>query len=240
MDEETAQALEWTAQAGLRVVLLLDEFKDLLERAEEFDEVFRGVLRSLYTNRQIALIMATRQPLVEIEGLSTYFANGVSQQELALMVYAEASQLVRQPNDRPFSDAEARLAIEAGRLHPLRFQCAGYWLYQWKGQPLGPIYDSKGTLRDTAATILNREVQGAYDQAMAFSRQHPVRTGARGHWLARGNVVIKRLGDAIDAMKARFYAVLLLIGLGFLVLYAFGLLTFDQLKDMLRRLTGGS
>ena len=105
--EETAQALEWTAQAGLRVVLLLDEFKDLLERAEEFDEVFRGVLRSLYTNRQIALIMATRQPLVEIEGLSTYFANGVSQQELALMVSAEAEQLVRQPHDRPFSDCRS-------------------------------------------------------------------------------------------------------------------------------------
>src|SRR5438270_14007612 len=83
--DETARTLEWAAQAGLRVVLLLDEFKDLLERDSEFDEVFRGVLRSLYINRQIALIMATRQPLVEIEGLSTYFANGVSQQELGLM-----------------------------------------------------------------------------------------------------------------------------------------------------------
>src|SRR5262249_26284912 len=141
-----------------------------LERAEEFDEVFRGVLRSLYTNRELALIMATRQPLVEIEGLSTYFANGVSQQELGLMFHAEAEQLVRQPSDRPFSDAEVRLALEAGRLHPLRLQCTGYWLYQWKGQPLGPIYDAQGTLRDSAAILLNREVQRAYDQAMEFSR----------------------------------------------------------------------
>ena len=99
---------------------------------------------------------------------------------------------------------------------------------------------AQGTLRDTAATILNREVQRAYDQAMAFSRPHPAHTGGRGHWLVRGNTVIKHLGDAIDAIKARFYAVFLFIGLGFLLLYVFGFLTFEQLKDIWHRLTGGS
>jgi len=149
--EETARALEWAAQGGLHVVLLLDEFKDLLERPQEFDEVFRGMLRSLYTHSQIALVMATRQSLTEIHGLNAYFVNSVDQQFLRTLPADEAEALLRQPHDHPFTDAEVHIGLDVGRGHPLRLQWAGFLLYQSKHNPSGLLHTEEGALQWFAA-----------------------------------------------------------------------------------------
>jgi hypothetical protein len=167
---ETVKTVEWFSQAGLRIVLLLDEFKNLLDQPIEFNDVFRGVLRSLYTNRTIALVLSTRQPLTEIAGLSAYFANGLSQlPPLGPLADSDAAQLLQQTHDRWFNDAEVRIGLEAGSGHPLRLQWAGWWLYTWKGQETSPIHAQPGILHDHAAQILAQEVQREYDQMMNAS-----------------------------------------------------------------------
>lgn len=242
--EDLTLTLEWAVAGRLRVVLLLDEFKDLLERPAEFDEVFRGRLRSLYSDRTVALVLATRQPLSEIEGFSAYFANGISQYTIGVLMPGEAAQLLRQPHDRGFSADEVRMALAAGARHPLRLQWAGFWLYEWKGQRPGPLSQAHGTLHAAAERRLTQQVHQAYEQAMRLSRPLPVHVGSRTGWMTQVNRFIKWLGDAIDALKARFYAVLLLLALPmtlvFVLLHILGVFTYDQLKELLRRLFGGT
>ena len=125
-------------------MLLLDEFKDLLERADEFDETFRGQLRSLYnTNRTVALVLATRQPITHIPQLNAYFANGITMHELNPLHPNAAKALLAQPHDHPFSAEEVNLGLQVAKHHPLRLQLVGFQLYFWKTQAPNPLYHAK-------------------------------------------------------------------------------------------------
>ena len=139
--EDTVEVLELASAWGLRVVLLLDEFKELLERADEFDDAFRGQLRSLYnTNRTVALVLATRQPITHIPQLNAYFANGITMHELNPLHPNAAKALLAQPHDRPFSEKEINLGLQVAKHHPLRLQLVGFQLYFWKTQATNPLY----------------------------------------------------------------------------------------------------
>jgi hypothetical protein len=239
--EETTRALEWAAQSGLRVVLLLDEFKDLLERPQEFNEVFRGRLRSLYINSQVALVMATRQSLTDIEGLDAYFVNGVDQQFLPTLHPDEAEALLRLPHDRLFTDAEVRIGLEVGRNHPLRLQWAGFLIYQSKGQPPGMLHAEDSSLREQAHRTLSRTVQEKYDWAMkASSSQLGQQPRSRLSMLDTVNHAITRLAELLDNLGGRITVVLLLLGLAALLLYAFGILSLEQVQEWQRLLSGGA
>ncbi|NJK81352.1 MAG: hypothetical protein HC914_16270 [Chloroflexaceae bacterium] len=114
-------ALGWAATGGLRVVLLLDEFKDMLQHGNEFDDAFLGTMRSFATDPALplALVVATRQKLTEIEGLQAYTLNNVDTQTLDLLHPDDARELLQLPSDHPFSAAEVRVGLDAGRNHPL-------------------------------------------------------------------------------------------------------------------------
>jgi hypothetical protein len=232
--ETTARVLERAAQTDLRIILLLDEFKDVLARPREFDGVFFGTLRNLYTNGAVTLVTATRQPVDEIAGLNAYFANGMSQYPLGLLEPKEAEALVSQPQDRPFHEDEVRMALEAGGGHALRLQWAGYYLYQWKGSSARTFryWDTHVKLKEA----VNRE----YDQAMGFSRSPSRQTSNGSGWLVKSNTHLKWLGEVIDAIKARLYAVAVIVmccvAVVAVVLWAFDMLTYDQLQELLHRL----
>jgi hypothetical protein len=169
---EARRVLQSAAQAGIRVVLLLDESKSLLTRPTVFDETFLGALRALYMNRTIALVLASRQPLTSIPDLNLYFANGITMQNLDLLTDSEAEALLRQPHDRGFSDAEVQVAQSVGKKHPLRLQLSGWYLYRWKESAPSPAHDSAGELVADAADILLREVEREYNQ-MIHASGHP-------------------------------------------------------------------
>ncbi len=229
------RALEWAERGGLRVVLLLDEFKHTLEHNDAFDETFLGILRSLYAHGDIALVLATRQSLIGL--VRAYFANAVDEQILSTMPRAEAEALLRQPHDRPFTPAEVRIGLRAGRDHPLCLQWAGALLYESKGQPPGRFHARDGALRRWAWYTLDRTVRKKYARARRASNpRRPSRTAAPSPL----NHAITKLAETLDSFGARITAVLLLLGVVALLLYALGLLSFDQLQRLLALLSGGS
>lgn len=169
--EETVKALEQAHTNGLKVILLLDEFKDLLERPEEFDEPFKGALRGLYMERKVALVLATRQPISQIPGQNAYFANGINTYPLGSFEKAEAEAFMRQPQSYPFTNEEVKLGLKIGKRHPLRLQSVGFNLFEAKkGQPPNWLYTQHGKLRWNAGFILGREVEREYQNALDSSR----------------------------------------------------------------------
>ena len=241
--DETVRVLEWAKQGGRRVVLLLDEFKDVLHHAQEFNEVFRGTLRRLYTHRVIALIIATRQSLTTVEGLNTYFINAVEEFTLRTLPAAEAEELIRLPHQYTFTDAEVRMALQVGTGHPLRLQWAGYLLYVSKSRPTGGLHQADRRLLPGAARILSREVQARYKHAIACS--HPADPAP--HKKDRSTLVehlITQVAEILDRFGARLAAVglilSLILGLAALLLNALGLLSLEQLQEWQRMLSGGS
>ncbi len=209
--DETRKVIEWGKQSGLRVVLLLDEFKYLLEKPIEFDEPFRATLRSLYQDRELALVFATRQFITKIPGLNAYFVNGVITTKLSLLLPSEAEDVLRQPHDRPFSDAEIKLGMEVAQHHPLRLQSAGYWLYQWKKQWDSPIYIGPELLHPNAYNILHKQVEKEYDDMMEASKEPIHHIPAHHRWLTQLGQRVTGVGDGIDAFNARIYGLLFLL-----------------------------
>ena len=241
--ETTERVIGWAASAGLQVVLLLDEFKELVERPAQFDPLFCGWLRSLYTQRQLALVMATRQPLPEIEQLSLYFLNGLSgTYTLGPLHAADAEALLLQPHDRPFSDAEVRIGLYAGDDHPYRLQVAGDRLYRWKGQRPGPIHEADGSLREAADRTLRRDVQAAFDTVQALSSPRPVRR-SWWRWVDGLGSAGSKLGDSADQAGNRVLGVVILLGVlvlgGALLALVSGLIDLQTFRDLLRAISGG-
>lgn len=241
--EELTRVLEWARSAGLRIVLLLDEFKELLKRPDDFDEVFRGALRSLYTNQIIALALATRQPLRDIPGLNSYFVNGITRVNLGSLGFGEDEELLQTPGNHPFGDDELRLALDVGQRHPLRLQLAGYLLYNAKTQPSSPFYDQPDVLSDRAHDVLRREVQRQFDEMIAASRP-PARRSGVWNWIDGLGGAAMRAGDAADTAQARMLGVLIVLGIiviaGLLFACALGIISPAELGNLLRVLTGGS
>lgn len=235
--------LQWTSRSGLRIVLLLDEFKSLLDKVDEFDETFRGRLRSFYDDPylKVTFVFATRQLMTEIENLNAYFVNGVTTQHLDRMSTNEAEELLRLPHDHPFTAEEVRIGLDVGDDHPLRLQWAGFLLYGSKRRPPGLLHAEDGTLHDSARRILGREVQAKYDLAMRLSnavRERPPAAGKSSP--APLNHAITKLAEVIDSIGGRIATVLLLLGLVALLLYAFGFLSSEQLLEWQQLLSGGA
>jgi hypothetical protein len=238
--------IEAILDQGLKVVLLLDEFKSMLDKPLEFDEPFLRWLRSLCNKGKVAMSVATRQPLDGITPFDLYFANHITQVvELKELRPDEAQTLLSQPHDRPFTADELAIGLQAGRNHPLRLQEAGFMLYTSKGEPPGDLHDQAGLLRPNAGNLLKKHVAQNYKQAQKWSRpsarnhNHPNRPDV----LATVGQIVIRIGDGIDQGQARFYGivVVLLIVLFVLLLVAslLGWISLEQFQTFWNVLTGG-
>lgn len=239
---EAARALGWAEQSGLRVVLLLDEFKDLLERPAEFDTVFRGELRNWYTNRRAAILIATRQPITTIPDLKPYFVNGMLHLMLEVFPPDEAEQLLRQAHNPAFTDEEVRLGLTAGQNHPLRLQAAGFELYRSKSAPPGELHAADGALNEEAPARLARMVQEEYEYARQASQ--PPRQAPQPSQTSVCGAAAMRTGEAADTASARvmgaFIVLAGLFGLLALIAYVFGVLSLEDVANIWRRLAGGT
>lgn len=237
---DMVHALEWCEQHNLSVVLLLDEFKDILRKPHDFNAEFSGALRSLYDKGTIALVLATRQPLTEIAGLTIYDFNGLWRIDLGTMPPDEAEVLLRRPENNLFTDAEVHIGLRAGRNHPLRLQWAGDLLYCSKRDNPALLHTPQGDLRDTAFRRLEREVQMAYDDALALSAHPPDTTPRRFDPLATLGRITAALGDGIDTATARLYGVVVVVVLLLIAAALAGWIPPAQLRALWILLTGGS
>lgn len=243
-EADLRRAVELARAAGLRPVLLLDEFKHLADHPDEFDDFFLGGLRSLYTHGQVALVLATRQPLIEIPRLNHYFANGTTTLTLQRLMAHEAEALIRQPSDRPFGDAETSLCLSAGDRHPLRLQIAGYTLYQAKARADTRYYDDAGNLTPQASACLRRAVAEEFENAQLLSQPRQRKQNRFVMWITALGRAGSDLGKASEGAKefmggvtiaAFIVVILVLVGA-----CGLRLISLEDLAKFLGRLIGGS
>jgi len=133
---------EAITEAGLCVVLLLDEFEYVTQNPN-FGADFFGGLRALAIHHNLPLVTATRRELIdlchseEIKGSPFFniFANIV----LRLFKQAEVNELLESythASGVTFSSHEHDLAWRLGGGHPLFTQIAGYYLFDGLQQAL--------------------------------------------------------------------------------------------------------
>jgi len=133
---------EAISEAGLCVVLLLDEFEYVTQNLN-FGADFFGGLRALAIHHNLPLVTATRRELIdlchseEIKGSPFFniFANIV----LRLFKQAEVNELLEsytRASGVTFGTQEYELAWRLGGGHPLFTQVAGYYLFDGLQQGL--------------------------------------------------------------------------------------------------------
>jgi hypothetical protein len=133
---------EAITEAGLCIVLLLDEFEYVTQNPN-FRADFFGGLRALAIHHNLPLVTATRRELIdlchseEIKGSPFFniFANIV----LRLFKQAEVNELLEcytRASGVTFSPQEHELAWRLGGGHPLFTQVAGYYLFDGLQQGL--------------------------------------------------------------------------------------------------------
>ncbi|NJL06706.1 MAG: hypothetical protein HC911_17750, partial [Chloroflexaceae bacterium] len=229
----------------LRVVLLLDEFKTLLEHPHEFNEHFLGSLRSAYTQSKVALVIATRQPLSTIPALDTYFANGMRQMQIERFSPSEADQFLRQPHAYPFTPAERDLGKRAGACHPLRLQWAGSLLYESRyAQAHGATscyHHADGRLLASAGAHLQRDVSREYTYAMEMSRS-PASRQPWPDWIGWLGRATHAIGTSRSQLQDRLFGLGVVLGIIAIiiasVIFWFGGLSWEQLRDLWGMLNG--
>lgn len=143
------------SDAGLQLVLTLDEFEGLTRNAQ-FEPDFYGELRSLAGELGIVYITASKRGLYELtyhhsDTLSSPFFNIFSEMTLGLMPEEQARGLLRelsaQGEGPGFCEEEMDLGLELAGPHPFFLQIAGFHLYELpgRGQPQSPeAYDRVG------------------------------------------------------------------------------------------------
>jgi len=153
------------ADAGLTVVLLLDEFEYVTQNTH-FTSNFFGGLRALAIHHNLPLVTATRRELVdlchsnEIKGSPFFniFAN------LVLRPFApqEVSELIAdylEGTGVQFSDSETNLVLSLGGGFPFFTQMAAHYLYAAKTQGL-------------SGDALVQEVTNSFDDQAEAHYQH--------------------------------------------------------------------
>ena len=153
------------ADAGLTVVLLLDEFEYVTQNTH-FTSNFFGGLRALAIHHNLPLVTATRRELVdlchsnEIKGSPFFniFAN------LVLRPFApqEVSELIAdylEGTGVQFSDSETNLVLSLGGGFPFFTQMAAHYLYAAKTQGL-------------SGDALLQEVTNSFDDQAEAHYQH--------------------------------------------------------------------
>ncbi len=130
-------------RAGLRIVLMLDEFESLATNAA-FDAGFYGELRSLAGELGVTYITTSKQGLYDLtyqhsNTLSSPFFNIFSEERLHLMPYAEAKELLSYlsgiTNGRSFSDEQIEFCIKYAGTHPFFLQVIGSYLHLSLDEP---------------------------------------------------------------------------------------------------------
>ena len=124
-------------EAGLWLILLLDEFEELTKRSQEFTDRFYDTLRSLGNNNLLGLVTASQQSLESLaaqEKLTSPFFNIFNQLELLEFTDAEVKALLElgRLSDRPFSDTDCRRIIKIAGNHPGRLQIVASLVYDAK------------------------------------------------------------------------------------------------------------
>lgn len=128
--EETVKEL---TQSGKKIVLLFDEFEELIQHRTQFPEDFFDELRAALNDQHLAIITGTKKPLKELseeKKLSSPFHNVFKVLELSEFTIDEASEFIAHDwGIDPFSEDEISFIISYPQFnHPLVLQAICSWV----------------------------------------------------------------------------------------------------------------
>lgn len=127
--------LQDMAEAGHRLVLLLDEVEKLTERRAEFDELLEE-LRGAGQQNQVGMVTASKRTLADLcrdHGLSSPFYNIFTQEVLGLWEGAEWRPFLR--HHLPLTDEELEEIEALAGGHPFYTQLAATALWRMERAP---------------------------------------------------------------------------------------------------------
>jgi len=117
---------------------------------------------------------------------------------------------MRQPHSYSFTPEEVKLGLKIGKRHPLRLQSVGFNLYEAKdGQPPNWLYTQHGKLKRNAGSILGREVEIEYQNAMDNSRSNG-HSKSQNPFESLGRWGIK-FADLINNLQGRIFLVTIIV-----------------------------
>ena len=131
-------------RAGLRIVLMLDEFESLATNAA-FDAGFYGELRSLAGELGVTYITTSKQGLYDLtyrhsNTLSSPFFNIFSEERLNLMPAAEAKEMLTHlsgmAHHQPFTDEQIEFCLKYAGPHPFFLQVIASYLFMGREEGL--------------------------------------------------------------------------------------------------------
>jgi predicted AAA+ superfamily ATPase len=122
-------------QQGIKLVLLFDEFEELIQHREQFPEDFFDQMRALINNGSLGMVTGSQAPLKSLcldGNLSSPFYNVFSKIELGEFSEEEAADFLSIDRDiEPFSVEEVAFVISYPQYcHPLILQIVCYWVVE--------------------------------------------------------------------------------------------------------------
>ncbi len=141
---QVRRLLRRVERAGLRVVLMLDEFESLATNAA-FDASFYGELRSLAGELGVTYITTSKQGLYDLtyqyaDTLSSPFFNIFSEERLNLLPREEAVELLTglsgKGHGRAFTQKEIDFCLDHAGRHPFFLQVIGSHLFAARAEPI--------------------------------------------------------------------------------------------------------
>jgi uncharacterized protein len=231
----------------VRPVVVVDEFEQLLEPALKpgfpYPQFYNG-LRALITAELLALVLASRKPLVEHfaeqppGSLTSTFPSYLVPFTLQPLSNEAADALLLQPSDHTLAIPEVTQARQWAGEHPCLLQAAGEAWYEakdqqrsaeWAAQRFQEIkQQSCSTGRavpQAAAPEKIKRPNGIKRLARAIFISLPMRVGRLAKWV----------GNKQDAVTAWIIGAIIII---VVLLALFGLLSTTQLVDSIKNLLG--
>ncbi|HRQ37347.1 MAG TPA: protein kinase [Chloroflexota bacterium] len=168
---QVRRLLRRVERAGLRVVLMLDEFESLATNAA-FDASFYGELRSLAGELGVTYITTSKRGLYDLtyqyaDTLSSPFFNIFSEERLNLLPREEAVELLRglsgKGEHHPFTEKEIEFCLEHAGRHPFFVQVIACHLFAARTEPIPDA--------EVEALVLRRFLAEAEDHYRYLWRQ---------------------------------------------------------------------
>lgn len=126
-------------------ILLLDEFEEITQHKDLFNDDFLEAMRSFCNSRQLALVTVSRRSLKELcksRNLTSPFFNVFTKVKLGEFVVDaridEVTEFIRRywKDGLAITPKEEEWLRRMGKKHPMRLQIAGYWILENRQQGL--------------------------------------------------------------------------------------------------------
>ena len=188
-----SEAVEQLKDAGQHVVLLFDEFEEVLQHRDAFPEDFFDQMRVLMNNGSLAIVTGSQRPLRDLclEGqLSSPFYNVFSRIDLEEFTEDEAADFLNADwgIDR-FSEDEVTFAVSYPQYrHPLILQIICYWIVENRAKQMPEKTLEKEIARDAE----NYFASGFFNTARR--RKGELLKGGKEVWEMAKAIITKRLG----------------------------------------------